>query len=99
MTTLQMQARKTELIGTIINDVDSQDKLEAVSFFLRDIILGGGKQAPCLYSVAELNERAQQAVSDYEKGGNLIPHSHFANGKRNGRKEKSDKEFFGRICV
>jgi len=32
------------------------------------------KQAPCQYSVSELNIRAQKAISDYEAGRRLIPH-------------------------
>ncbi len=66
MTTLQMQAKKAELIGTIINNVNSPDKLEAVSLFLKEFILDG-QQEPCQYSETELNDRAQQAISDYEK--------------------------------
>jgi hypothetical protein len=83
MTTLQMRAKKAELISTIINDVNSQDKLETVSLFLKEIMLGE-KQVPCRYSVAELNERAQQAVSDYEKGRNLISHSQISRKKITG---------------
>jgi len=77
MTTLQMRAKKADLISTIINDVNNQDELETVSLLLKEIIFGE-KQAPCRYSVVELNERAQQAVLDYEKERNLIPHSQIS---------------------
>jgi hypothetical protein len=80
MTTLQMQAQKTELIGTIINNVNSEDELEAVSLFLQGIIFGG-QQAPCQYSVAELNQRTEQAISDYEMGHNLISHNQIVRKK------------------
>jgi len=74
MTTLQMRAKKTELIGTIINDVNSEDMLESISLLLKKIIIGE-KQAPCQYSVSELNDRAKQAIMDYEEGKNLFPHN------------------------
>lgn len=32
-------------------------------------------QAPCQYSVEELNKRAQQAMLDYEMKKNIIPHN------------------------
>ena len=32
------------------------------------------KQAPCQYSVSELNTRAKKAINDYEAGKQLIPH-------------------------
>lgn len=72
MTTLEIQAKKAELITSIINDVDNEDQLEAVSAYLKEIT-SSIKEPPCQYSIAELNQRAKQAITDYEAGKKINP--------------------------
>ena len=73
MTTLEIQAKKVELITSIINDVDDEDQLEAINIYLKEIT-SSVKEPPCQYSITELNQRAERAITDYESGKRLIPH-------------------------
>ena len=73
MTTIEIQAKKAELITSIINDVDNEEQLEAVSAYLKEVT-SSVKEPPCQYSITKLNERAKQAVADYEARERLIPH-------------------------
>ena len=56
MTTLELQAKKAELITSIINDVNNEEQLEAVSTYLKEVV-STVKEPPCQYSREELKDR------------------------------------------
>jgi len=56
MTTIEIQAKKAELITSIINDVDNEEQLEAVSAYLKEVT-SSVKEPPCQYSMEELKDR------------------------------------------
>jgi len=70
MTTLEINAKKAEIVQSILNNIDTEEALDAVSELLDKLSL---RQPPCQYTIEELNERAQRAIKDYESGKG-IPH-------------------------
>lgn len=75
MTTLEMNTKKAEIVQNIMNNVDTEEGLEAISDLLDR--LSQFRRPPCRYTVEELNERAQRAIRDYEAGVRMIPHENI----------------------
>ena len=69
MTLLELKARKAELIQAILNDVDNEEVLNELS----DVLKKNTIKHPGLFSVLELNERADKAIRNC-KAGKGIPH-------------------------
>lgn len=71
MTIIELNARKAEIVRAILNDIETEEALDALSDLLRKLHVS--RQPPCQYTVEELNDRAEQAIRDYEAGKG-IPH-------------------------
>lgn len=69
MTTVELQAKKAELVQSILNDVDNEEALAVLVNTLKKLIV----KFPCQHSEEELLKSGREAIEAY-KAGILIPH-------------------------
>ena len=70
MTIVELNAKKAELIKSILNDINSEDILNEISKFVKSVTV----KAPCQYTPEEIQSGALKAIEEAESGGG-IPHS------------------------
>ncbi|MDH6312741.1 hypothetical protein M2137_001516 [Parabacteroides sp. PFB2-10] len=65
MTLLELNAKKAELVQTILNDIDSEEVLNELSQMVKKLT---APKYPCMHSIEELRSSAADALQAYKKG-------------------------------
>jgi len=68
MTVLELNAKKAELVKSILNDVNSEEVLDKVSTYVKSLVT----PMPCQYTSEEIVTGALQAIEEAEKGGGVL---------------------------
>lgn len=68
MTVLELNAKKAELIKSILNDVDSEDILNQVADVVKRLTT---KKFPCMYTPEEISAGADRVLTARRSGDRL----------------------------
>jgi hypothetical protein len=64
MNHLELNAKKAELIRSILNEIDNEETLNEITATVQRLL----KKVPCQYSAEELKERALLAIEEMKQG-------------------------------
>lgn len=74
MNFLELNAKKAELIKSILNDINNEETLNELAATVQRLIT----KYPCQYSAEELKERALRGIEEMEQGKGT-PHEEMKN--------------------